>query len=349
MKQAIIGIIGSLLLVLVVVGAVVYRAMFKPLPENIADLPAVTLQIPRGATFQQVVDSLEARQLIQHPGMFRYFARHTGLDRRVPAGYFTVPVGLNEWQLVQYLENPRKVLIKVTIPEGLRTERIASILQRTLGVDSARFVSLVRDSALAKELGVPAATADGFLMPETYFLPPDMSEKDIIRTLVEPTLAIFQADSVKAQLQHLKMTPFQIITLASIIEGEAMVDSERVIIASVYYNRLKRGMPLQADPTIQYLIPDGPRRLTYRDLQIDSPYNTYKYRGLPPGPINNPGKRSILAAIFPANTRYLYFVATGDGGHHFSTTLREHNRWKRKFDAIRREVARQKRLQQQKK
>ncbi len=331
------------MVVVLVVGIVLYRSIVKPLPEDITSLPSITLHIPRGASFQQVIDSLKTHQLLTHPRLFQFFARHTGLDRRIPAGYFKIPLGFNEWQLVQYLERPQKVFIKITIPEGLRTERIAALLRRHLPIDSARFVELVRDSFFSRRLGVPATTAEGFLMPETYFLSPDMSEEEIIQTLIKPTLAIFKADSVQQQLQYLNMTPFQIIILASIIEGEAMVDSERVIIASVYYNRLKRGMPLQADPTIQYLIPDGPRRLRYRDLQIDSPYNTYRYRGLPPGPINNPGKQSILAAIFPARTRYLYFVATGDGGHHFSRTLREHNRWKRKLDALRRKVARQKR------
>ena len=324
-------------------GWLAYRYVFPPLPPDLNQRPAITVHIPRGATFNQVLDSLRRHQLVQHPDWFRFLATHTHLDRRIPAGYFLVPQGLNSWQLVRYLQNPRKVLVKVTIPEGMRTEKIGSLLQRKLGIDSARFVSLVYDTAFARTLNVPASTANGFLMPETYFFPMGISEKEVIKLLVAPTLEIFRQDSVQRQLQRLKMTPLEIVTLASIIEGEAMVDSERTLISSVYHNRLKRGWRLQADPTIQFLLQDGPRRLTYRDLQIDSPYNTYKYRGLPPGPINNPGKASILAALFPANTRYLYFVATGDGGHHFSATLREHNRWKRRFDAIRREVYRKKR------
>ncbi len=343
MKQAIIGIFISIAITLIIVVAVVYHAIVKPLPDNLTELPSVTLHIPQGASFSQVLDSLEAQQLIQHPALFRYFAGRTGLDRRMPAGYFKVPKGLTEWQLVQYLKKPRQALVKVTLPEGIRTEKMAAILRARLKIDSARFVQLVYDSSFARQLGVPAPTANGFLMPETYFLPMGLREEKIIEILVRPTLNLFAEDSVRQQLKKLQLTPLQIITLASIIEGEAQVDSERTLIASVYYNRLKRGWRLQADPTIQYLIKDGPRRLTYRDLQIDSPYNTYKYKGLPPGPINNPGKQSILAALFPANTRYMYFVATGDGGHHFSATLREHNRWKKRFDAYRRQVYRQKR------
>jgi UPF0755 protein len=161
--------------------------------------------------------------------------------------------------------------------------------------------------------------------------------------LVSGTLAIFEPDSVQSQLFRLRMNRHQILTMASIIEGEVVVDSERVLVSSVYHNRLRRGWMLGADPTIQYIIPGPPRRLLHDDLEIDSPYNTYKYRGLPPGPISNPGKKSILAALFPAQTRYLYFVATGNGGHHFSQTAAEHAHWKANFDQIRKEVRRNQR------
>jgi UPF0755 protein len=133
----------------------------------------------------------------------------------------------------------------------------------------------------------------------------------------------------------------EVLTLASIIEGEAMVDTEMPIISSVYHNRLRRGMPLQADPTIQYIIPDGPRRLLYRDLKIDSPYNTYLYAGLPPGPINNPGVHAIRAALLPAESKYIYFVANGDGTHSFSENYSQHLRAKKRFDAYREQVAKE--------
>jgi UPF0755 protein len=136
------------------------------------------------------------------------------------------------------------------------------------------------------------------------------------------------------------MTLHQVVTLASIIEGEAMVDAERPLISAVYHNRLRLHMPLQADPTIQYLVPGRGRRLLKSDLSIDSPYNTYLYPGLPPGPVNNPGMASIVAALHPAPVDYLYFVARGDGGHVFSRTLGEHLRAKARFDQVRRHVRR---------
>jgi UPF0755 protein len=150
-------------------------------------------------------------------------------------------------------------------------------------------------------------------------------------------------DSLKTRAEEIGWTLNQALTLASIIEGEAMVDTEMPLISSVYHNRLDIGMPLQADPTIQYIIPDGPRRLLYRDLEIDSPYNTYKYKGLPPGPINNPGIRAIKAALYPADTDYLYFVANGDGTHSFSENYSQHRRAKRRFDEYRKKVEEDKR------
>jgi len=131
---------------------------------------------------------------------------------------------------------------------------------------------------------------------------------------------------LQQQAKKMKMTIGQVLTMASIVEGETVLDRERPIIAGLYYNRLHRGMKLEADPTIQYIIPDGPRRLFYNDLRIDSPYNTYKKYGLPPGPINNPGRKSILAALYPARHNYLYFVADGLGGHRFARTYEEHLR-----------------------
>jgi UPF0755 protein len=130
------------------------------------------------------------------------------------------------------------------------------------------------------------------------------------------------------------------------VEGEAVIDSERTVIAAVYRNRLRQGMPLQADPTIQYLVPGPPRRLLTRDLEIDSPYNTYRNLGLPPGPVNNPGLKSILAALNPAPAQYLYFVARGDGSHRFSYTLQQHLQAKREFDMIRAQVRREQKLKQ---
>lgn len=303
----------------------------------------VRVFIPRGASLQEIAGLMVQKSLLNHQQIFILLGKLTGYQHQLKAGYFIVPRHLSPFQLLIYLTHPRVENIKITIPEGLPATEYAAMFSRKLGVDSTQFMRLVTDSAFCRQLGVPAKQLEGYLLPETYFFPYGSDPREIIRHLVNNTLSLFQADSVREQMRKLGMDMNQIITLASIIEGEAVVDSERALISSVYHNRLKRGWRLQADPTIQYIIPGPPRRLLLNDLEIDSPYNTYRYKGLPPGPINNPGKKSILAALFPANTRYMYFVATGDGGHHFSRTAAEHSLWKRKFDRIRRQVRRENR------
>lgn len=314
---------------------------FPAAPDgSFSDNPQKVVFIPRGSSLAEIARILKKNELLKNEEFFVLLGKISGYQHKLKAGMFKVPQNLHPWHLLQYLTHPVSADIKITLPEGISAAEIAGILQQRLGIDSTQFMNLVRDSAFCHSLGVEVADLEGYLLPETYYLPYGMSEEKIIRLLVKNTLEIFEPDSVRQQMERLGMTRHQILTLASIIEGEVVVDSERVLVSSVYHNRLKRGWRLQADPTIQYIIPGPPRRLLLKDLEIDSPYNTYRYRGLPPGPINNPGKKSILAAIFPAKTRYMYFVATGDGGHHFSRTAAEHSRWKARFDKIRRSVRR---------
>jgi UPF0755 protein len=328
---------------LVPIGLVVYLYLLATIPPEAGGTQITSqkiVRIPRGSSLTEIAHILEKEQLLAHPTLFVWLGRLRGYQHHLKAGVFYVPRHLSTYQLLEYMTHPKPATIKVTFPEGERLTLYASIAHKRLGIDSARFVQLANDPNFCRELGVPASSLEGYLLPETYFFPYDVSAREVLQFLVRQTLSIFQADSVRQQMRRLGMNMHQILTLASIIEGEAMVDSERVLISSVYHNRLKRGWRLQADPTIQYLIPGKPRRLLLKDLEIDSPYNTYKYAGLPPGPINNPGRRSIMAALYPAQTSYLYFVATGDGGHHFSRTAAEHARWKRKFDQVRRQVRR---------
>jgi UPF0755 protein len=175
-----------------------------------------------------------------------------------------------------------------------------------------------------------AQTLEGFLLPDTYNFYWQSDEKEIVEKMLAEFRGFF-VDSLQIRTKQMRMSIRQMLTVASIIEGETSIDNERPIIAGLYYNRLRRGMRLEADPTIQYLIVDGPRRLRYSDLKIQSPYNTYENAGLPPGPINNPGRQSILAALYPAHHQYLYFVATGNGGHRFASSYEEHLRNVREY------------------
>ena len=313
-------------------------SVFRPIPSTFDSSHTIPIKIPHGTNFNQVTDSLYQKGLIKSKKYFQLLGVISGKDQKIRSGLFRIPTEFSSWQILTYLTEGNNVSIKVTIPEGLTSDKIAGILQKTVEIDSAKFMDLVNDKRFVQSLGLRAGSLEGYLFPETYYFDWKMSEKDLLRFLVNKTLKAFDSDSVKSHLSQLNESINEILTLASIIEGEVIVDSERVIISSVYHNRLNRGWRLQADPTIQYLLPGEPRRLTYSDLDIDSPYNTYKYPGLPPGPINNPGKRSILAALFPADTNYLYFVATGDGGHRFSRTSEEHAYWKKKFDQVRRKV-----------
>jgi len=252
-----------------------------------------------------------------------------------------VPLGLNYAQLIQYLTQAQAKEIKVTLLEGWQIEDVADRLSSDLGIEKESFIKICHDSAFLSDNQIEGNSAEGYLLPDTYYFYWGMSEKEVAGHLVKHTQSLF-ADSIISRIDSMSFSIHEIITLASIIEGEAIFDDERVTISSVFHNRLKKGIKLQADPTIQYILKDPPRRLLYKDLRIDSPYNTYMYYGLPPGPINNPGKNSILAAIFPADTKYLYFVARGDGRHTFTRTAAEHSREKAKFNKIRREVYRNK-------
>jgi UPF0755 protein len=329
-------------LIFIVIIVIISRFIwFQPLHEDLNNFPMDSIKIPVGKSFKQIADTLEKRGYIKNKKLFLYMGILTGKDKNVKAGFVQIPRGLSDWQLLNYLENAKIAAVKVTLPEGISSRQIASILNKKIEIDSLRFISLLVDSNFIQSFGLETNSLDGYLLPDTYFFYWRMSEEEVISSLVEKTKVIFDADSVRVRMNELDMDINEILTLASIIEGETIIDSERVVVSSVYHNRLKRGWLLQADPTIQYLIPDAPRRLTYRDLKIDSPFNTYKYRGLPPAPINNPGINSILAALFPEETQYMYFVAVGDGSHHFSTTSREHNNWKRKFNEVRKRVRRE--------
>jgi UPF0755 protein len=309
------------------------------LDEKVERVPFI---ISKGASINAIADSLQIKGLIDDKELFILWLTTLDKDRMIKAGYYEIPKGLNYAQLITFLSQaPAKEMI-VTLIEGWRKEEIAEELHKELDINKEKFMQRVHDSVYIKQLGIKAETLEGYLLPDTYHFYWGVNEQSVIDYLVNKCFEIF-TDPIFVRLDSMKMTMHEVLTLASIIEGEAILDEEREIISSVYHNRLKRRIKLQADPTIQYILAGSPRRLLLKDLEVDSPYNTYKYYGLPPGPISNPGKKSILAAIFPAKTNYIFFVAKGDGSHTFSRSAAEHQRAKTQFDKIRREVSRQKR------
>ncbi len=247
-----------------------------------------------------------------------------GAERNIKAGRYFIPNGLTYLDLIDlFLYGKADYLRTVKIRGGSTIRYIGAKVRYELFVDSASFVQKAFDKSFIDSLGVNAQSMEGYLLPDSYFVYERSSPSEIIGIFYNG-FKKFMTDSLRAKADSMGYTVHDILTLASIVEGETNKTDEMTEIASVYLNRLKRGMKLEADPTIQYLQPNGWKRLLYEDLKIKSPYNTYLYAGLPPGPINNPGKEAILAVLYPANTEYLFFVADGSGGHNFSKTYAQH-------------------------
>jgi UPF0755 protein len=284
--------------------------------------------LPPGATFAAVTDSLKAHGVVANPQWFKLMARLRGVDRSVHAGVYEFPAGTSPWAVLTMLARGKKAALRFTVPEGLTILDVAELAATRLGIPEDSFVAAARNGKAATALlGFPVPSFEGFLRPETYILPADINAHELIRLMAEGFNSDWKPEW-DTRLDSLKMSRLALVTLASIVEGEAKADEERETIAGVYRNRLRIGMALQADPTVQYAISlkRGTRkpRLFQKDYQIQSPYNTYLQPGLPPGPVNSPGRRSLEAALYPADVRYLYFVAGPDGRHVFSRTYGEH-------------------------
>ncbi|MBN1299640.1 MAG: endolytic transglycosylase MltG [Melioribacteraceae bacterium] len=286
-------------------------------------------EVKTGWSFRTVADSLYVRRIIPNKTMFRIAAFFYSAESRIKAGKYSLPNGLNYFDLIEMLihgSDSHQELI--TIPEGIWQHNLAGLFQEKFDIDSARFMKLSKDRSFLSRIGVNSSTAEGYLLPDTYYFYEDAKEEEIIAKLKGEMDKLFLPDSIQQQMKLLGMNQHQILTLASIIEGESNIVSEFKKISGVYHNRLGKSIALQADPTIQYLKRYSRRKnkIYYRDLDRDSPYNTYKYRGLPPTPINNPGKDAVMAALFPEKHDYYYFVADGSGGHVFAKSLSEHNK-----------------------
>lgn len=292
-----------------------------PIPVIFRD----TIRINEGSSTTRVARQLKQEGLIPNERLFVNAVRLLGGTRSIRAGNFQVFNVRHIGDLAKQILRPKPAEFTVTLPEGLTREQIAQFIALKYPIDTERFLELTEDSALLESVGVDGPNLEGYLFPDTYRIHNGSTEEEIIEKMVRHTQQALSEDVIERG-KRLGLDEHEILTMASIIEGEARVDSERVIISAVYHNRLRRGMRLQADPTVQYAIPGEPRRLLYRDYEYPSEYNTYIYKGLPPGPVNNPGRASIEAAVTPAEVNYLYFVAEGQGSHIFTNSLEEHNR-----------------------
>ena len=291
------------------------------------DGPLVRVSIPEGSTMRGATDSLVRTGLVRWAEPFRLYASVRGTDRGIKAGTYMLHKNASWDSLLEALHAGKGILRVVTIPEGFSLAQIEPLLAARLSqpIDSVR--AATRDTALIARLDIRSPTLEGYLFPDTYTFADGTTARAAVAMMVKRFEQVWQV-GWNARLDSLQLSRNDVMSLAAIVEKEARLAPERPVIAAVYLNRLRRGMLLQADPTVQYALGKHVSRVFYKDLTVDSPFNTYKYKGLPPGPIASPGRLSIEAALYPADVPYRYFVAYPDGHHEFRVDLRGHERAK---------------------
>ncbi|MBI5576609.1 MAG: endolytic transglycosylase MltG [Deltaproteobacteria bacterium] len=281
--------------------------------------------VPRGSSSAEIARLLSEKGILQHPLVFRLLVTATGTGRKIKFGEYSFEEPPNVFEVWRKLYRGEINRYEVTIPEGSNIYDIAEILGGQELAETVKFIEIASSRAVLRRLGIPGATAEGFLFPDTYQLDKSMTAEDILESMVKLFRRRLPAEW-EGRARDMGFSLLEIVTIASIIEKETGVESEKPLVSAVIRNRMARGMPLQMDPTVIYGLKRFGDELTKKDLQTPSPYNSYLNRGLPPGPIANPGISAIRAALFPADAEYLYFVSRNDGSHRFSKTLQEHNR-----------------------
>jgi UPF0755 protein len=306
--------------------------------QPISDDPSsVTFIVDIGETAVSIAERLEEQNLITDATLFRRFLQYNGLDASLEAGEYQLRRNMTMREIAESLQNSQMVEVTITIPEGWRAEQVADLLTSENIMDGSVFLAAVRQGDVIEHPLLadrpPGVTLEGYLFPETYRLPAQAGPEDLLARMLDTMqtrLPIGWESMASAQ----GLSLYEVLTLASVVEREAVVPAERPTIASVYLNRLKEGMYLQADPTVQYAMGYQPESgqwwktpVTLEEYEnVNSPYNTYLYPGLPPGPIASPGASSIAAVLQPAQTSYLFFLGRGDGSHIFADTFEEHER-----------------------
>ena len=281
--------------------------------------------IAEGTPFNQVATLLERERLIRSRLAFLLLGKIQEADRKIHPGEYELNAAMRPAEILSKFLAGRVVLHAVTIPEGHTITQIADVLDEQRITNKAEFVKLASDKSFIETLGISADTVEGYLYPDTYRFARSTAAKDVIRAMMDQ-LGRVMTQEWQARAKDINMTLHEVLTLASVIEKETGFGDERFQISSVFHNRLKKRIPLQSDPTVIYGLENFDGNLHKRDLSHPSPYNTYRWTGLPPGPIASPGAQSIRAALYPTPSAYLYFVSKNDGTHQFSATLVEHNK-----------------------
>ena len=297
--------------------------------------PQVEIRVLPGAYLRDVQNNLVAKGVLKHPTLFRWVAVLTKKDKKVQAGRYVFLEGMSISRMLHKLSHAEFEVTRLTIPEGFMLREIAGTVHREVEIDSAQFFEVANDPDFIKQLGISAPSLEGYLFPDTYLLSWPISSHDLAKMMVERFREIYNKD-IADYAAGAGLSTNEIVTLASIVQAEAQDESEMSRISAVYHNRLRQGLRLEADPTVAYALGGVRRALHYSDLKVASPYNTYRTKGLPPGPVCSPSRASLIAAVRPLEgCEDLYFVAAGDGSHFFSKTHEEHMKAKRYAKSLR--------------
>ncbi|TYS68864.1 endolytic transglycosylase MltG [Sutcliffiella horikoshii] len=311
-------------------------------PVNKEDTKTETVEIPIGSSPTSIGRILEENGIINNGKVFRYYVKFKN-ESGFMAGEYELSPSMNLDEIIGHLKEGRvqqEVVFQITIPEGRQLEQIAVILENRMGLSEKEFLEKANDKEFLDKMRkkYPKVITDemfeeevkyaleGYLFPATYpFYVENPTAEEVIDVMLQKTNEVLQDDAVRIGMENKELTTHELLTMASLIEAEATMQADREKISSVFYNRLDVGMPLQTDPTVLYALGEHKERTLYEHLEVDSPYNTYKNQGLPPGPIANAGLISIQAALNPAETEFYYFLATPEGEVLFNETLEEHN------------------------
>ena len=299
-------------------------------PANPKAEKTTRVHVRSGMSFGQILKLLERNGLIQDSRPLRLRAMLGGGGKNIQAGVYALKASMSPREIYRRLSEGEVDRRTFAIPEGYNLREIAKTIHRAKLADEEEILRLSRAPSFLRELSVSADSLEGYLFPDTYRFPAGVEAKRILRFMVRTMRKKF-TPALRERAKAMGFSIHQTLTLASIIEKETSLSGERPLVAAVFINRLKRRMRLQSDPTVIYGLPRFNGNITKKDLRYDSPYNTYLYGGLPPGPIASPGLASIKSALNPAKVNYLYFVATKNGGHQFSRTYREHRRAVRRY------------------
>jgi UPF0755 protein len=298
---------------------------------------AVTFEVKMGETVKDIAQNLEDQDLIRADWVFVLGYRLFFSGQSLKAGEYTIQLPISAKNILFILTEGKVKLYPVTIPEGLTRRETAQHLESSLYIDSSEFLKVSSDIGLIADLFPEGNNLEGFLFPETYSFPKGTDAETVAAAMIDQFRKVFDATWTK-RASEIGMTIGEVVVLASLIEKETSHPEERSLISGVFHNRLRIGMKLDCDPTIIYVLKEEGRfkdRLRTNDLKLDTPYNTYLYGGLPPGPIANPGKGSLEAALYPEEVDFLYFVSKNDGSHHFSRSFREHQNAVNKYQRSR--------------